>query len=120
MVSDLDFKKVNKPDEIPDSCVRNGDYVIRRNGSRVNYFYHKSDNQWYYISDIGSSLDAYYRSDWELYPNIDHKIYEKMLDIPLNYLSTEWQLNVRAYSIHKRNLKSKRENSLIRFKIIGK
>lgn len=115
------YQKVDKPDEIPDCCVRNGEYVIRRNCSvRADYVYYEPEKQWYCVDFNKKSLEPYYRAEWELFPRIDDAVYEKMLTLPIQYLSKEWQINVRAYSIHKEHLKARRDGKLTRFKIIGK
>jgi len=113
------IKVCDKPNEIDDSCVRQGCYLIRYFHYYKEYYYHKEFNQWYVLIQ-NIKHDHYILAEWNLFPHIDVKIYEKLSSLSLKYLSAEWQMNVRAYMLYKHNEILKRNSRKIRFKVIGR
>lgn len=104
-------KVVHKPDEIPDSAVRPGTFLVRfGKGDAREFEYISETKQWI---DIGK---VYYRygkpMQWWTSPFITPSEFKAMEKIP-HMLKDQWQL---AY-IHEVERRQRRINRLIVFKI---
>lgn len=93
------YTRIEKPEAIPDCAVRHGEYWVRSKGYRHIYYYVKPLDMWFTCT--GREYDRkYYALDlteWNLFPQLPAREYDKMRSIPYKRLSLQWRNNLWGY-----------------------
>jgi len=102
--------RVEKPEQITDSAIREGHYWIREfiNGESLRSEYYFYDQKWFKSGD-GYKSSFFDRIEFLDFPMIPDKEYAVLNSIPRERISKKWQDNLSAYNYWREGIRIRRD-----------